>query len=255
MGEIPQRGFLAPSGAVPGPAGSARCRLSRRWDRNQSSRCFLCVRNKAAAMGTASPRLATGLRTLAAPLSPLPTTVAQRPTSKRRRPPAGGGQGQRAELRGTARTGRGGWRGSGVHPLPPTPTGAAGGKPQPAAEWCCRGSSPTTEGDESGEHIAKSKRTKRGGTLRTKPSVNAKAGEGGGRRRDPVTYGAPVAAPLFPAGPMRRLLLLHLQPAAAALVQPGQLEVPVGRAAISIARGHETLSLTQTTPAPAPRHW
>lgn len=43
------------------------------------------------------------------------------------------------------------------------------------------------------------------------------------------------AAPLFPTGPVRCLLLLHLQPAAAALVQPGQLEVPVGTAGVTAA--------------------
>lgn len=36
---------------------------------------------------------------------------------------------------------------------------------------------------------------------------------------------------------MWRLLLLHLQPAAAALVQPGQLEVPAGRAGVSAPLG------------------
>lgn len=60
----------------------------------------------------------------------------------------------------------------------------------------------------------------------TKPSVS-KAGEDVGMS---WCHTELPGALLFPAGPVRGLLLLHLQPAAAALVQPGQLEVPVGTA-------------------------
>lgn len=59
-------------------------------------------------------------------------------------------------------------------------------------------------------------------------SVNENQEEGQGA--PPQKKGAELPAPpLLPAGPVRGLLLLHLQPAAAALVQPGQLEIPAGR--------------------------
>lgn len=59
-------------------------------------------------------------------------------------------------------------------------------------------------------------------------SVNENQEEGQGA--PPPKKGAELPAPpLLPAGPVRGLLLLHLQPAAAALVQPGQLEIPAGR--------------------------
>lgn len=91
-----------------------------------------------------------------------------------------------------------------------------------------RGELGTSPGDESGERVAKPKRTKPG-TWRDRTIRREKAA-------------APGAAPcgssqLLAAGPVRRLLLLHLQPAAAALVQPRQLEVPVGRASLSAAPG------------------
>lgn len=55
-------------------------------------------------------------------------------------------------------------------------------------------------------------------------SVNENQEEGQGA--PPPKKGAELPAPpLLPAGPVRGLLLLHLQPAAAALVQPGQLEI------------------------------
>lgn len=71
----------------------------------------------------------------------------------------------------------------------------------------------------------------------------------GGVQSPPRTYGAPggvwnswrcselPASPLFPTGPVWCLLLLHLQPAAAALVQPGQLEVLWGQFGQGPAKG------------------
>lgn len=76
------------------------------------------------------------------------------------------------------------------------------------------------------KRVEKKTRERNQGMEGTKPALN-KNEEG----RDSATYRAPgSAALLFPAGPVGSLLLLHLQPAAAALIQPGQLEVPASRA-------------------------
>lgn len=75
------------------------------------------------------------------------------------------------------------------------------------------------------KRVGKKTREQNQGMEGTKPSLN-KNKEG----RDSATYRAPgSAALLLPAGPVGGLLLLHLQPAAAALIQPGQLEVPASR--------------------------
>lgn len=90
------------------------------------------------------------------------------------------------------------------------------------------------------KRVEKKTREQNQGMEGTKPSLNTNK-EG----KDSATYRAPSsAALLLPAGPVRGLLLLHLQPAAAALIQPGQLEVPASRTSTQ----HPTAPSPSATP-------
>lgn len=61
----------------------------------------------------------------------------------------------------------------------------------------------------------------------TKPTLNENEDGAGTEQRAQRAPGSTTL--LFPAGPVGSLLLLHLQPAAAALIQPGQLKVLWGQ--------------------------